>query len=1101
MAMNNTKYILDLHYGDQAVSHSDLNAGKELKSLWFEIPEYCHLYCDYCFASTNSDVSRNKLFGKKANEYLNWDQYEKLLRDFSSAGGKYIGIPGRGEPFHPKNLELAKKIIDLAVTLNLQTTIFTTGETIFFRPDYSSQNELSLDTKPDFELMNYLSDKNIILLVKFNSEKEEIQDKLVHTKNYTRLRTRAIDLLLENGFNQGKKPRLGIVTSILKDNLNEIIYLYRKYHKEKGLIFDCDTILPRGRGEVYFNREDNLTYKELNQIFHELKSEGAILNCQGGTYVGVACDRILHHLYVSLTGNVYPCIGCFENGNKADFKLGNIKTSGIAELWDSPKRVKLREKPRDAFSGVCFNCQNFENNSCFSCLGRCTKNVKSNDSDIIIETHGCTNHKPVFSSWVNDAVDYVRNFLSFEETRQAISQNLENIWKPNQNIAFVLHQLSTGEQGNEISKIIGASDPHDRKYYRPDDIYKKVPVKSFSLKKHYKYSDLDFPLNKVWDFIKPPSDLQVRDNDFGKLMNELSKSFLSNVFLPSIRVLFEKHDYEKGNFLICNLLFYDNSRKEYFYRTISKNETEEDEDLYRKSIVLFRWAENFDGANYYSHLSKGKCLNLSDILRKSFYRDYELVLVNNQSILEGSKNIYDLSDFIYSGIIVRKVKQLDDYFSEHIFGLKGTWESIEPLINSKIFNELGIEEKSKLSDFYEKLNTVAFYKREDKEILQSEILTALKEFVKKGCNKLSSTSESANSINDFIGSIDSEYRKKYKAVFSFIEFFKDKDLVPMINYLVFLGYLHHKMGINYYYLLHSTNFKTVDSKHSEMSDSSSEYSNVIKPSGILLCTKRQLNRDLRSDMKLFTSNIFQPFDEYFFEREFMEKEEATQQNEVNKKFQEKIEAHRHTLLNLINGLEPSRKEMSPNETYLKNGINYAFILAEDICTIEEERFRIGEKLSEKPEIILKELCEFFKSNPSATMKLNDSIIEKSKTELTPVQRLDFLTIMFNLIHNAKKSDSMASFNSDFNYYLYGNEDLNGNFIVTVKNPAVMENEVKDFLNDSNVNLITYKYAGRLKPTGGVTIIKKILKSCRWVLDVVADNTKKETEISLKIKIL
>lgn len=44
-----------------------------------------------------------------------------------------------------------------------------------------------------------------------------------------------------------KHRRLGIVTSILPENKDEIYGLF-DYAQKNNLIFDCDTILPRGRG-------------------------------------------------------------------------------------------------------------------------------------------------------------------------------------------------------------------------------------------------------------------------------------------------------------------------------------------------------------------------------------------------------------------------------------------------------------------------------------------------------------------------------------------------------------------------------------------------------------------------------------------------------------------------------------------------------------------------------------------------------------------------------------------------------------------------------------------------------------------------------------
>lgn len=1009
MKKNNTS-ILNLHYGEQALSHCDLEAKGGLKSLWIEIPEYCHLYCDYCFASTNTDERRGQVSGKKINKKVQKEKYRKLIQEFYEEGGLYLGIPGRGEPFHPQNLELTKYIITLANKLGLRTTIFTTGDMIFF-PSKGSLKELDIERKPNYDIVNFLQNKDVILLIKFNSAKEDVQDKIVHTKNYTNLRNKALDKLIELKNAGNFKPEIGIVTSILKSNLDEIVDLYKEYHINKHLIFDCDTILPRGRGMHYYERQDKLTHEDLKRVFSQLKDVGACSSCQGGTYVGVPCDRILHHLYVSLDGDVYPCIGCFENSNKDIFCLGNTKDKSLKELWNSPKRVKLRKHTREVFTGVCFNCQNFKDKTCYSCLGRSTESVTTNnaETDILIHTHGCTNHRPIFSVWVNQVVDYLRAILSFDRAKELIDNKLELLWTPNQNLAFKLHNLNRAQQIIEIEKIISVEDANCNNLYNPDERTSRMPVDRFSLKKHYKYSDLYFPLNKVWDFIKqPPIDRVTKEADKNKLLSEFSKSFLSNIFLPSLKILLEKYDI-KNNVLVCNIMFYDNICKRYFYRTISKNETEDSKDyIFEKSLILFRWAENIGDYNYFSSDSKGVFFNVSSILRNEFYKEYELILRKEDIIYDKSNNVFDLSCFIDSPLIKNKVEELDSYFTKEIFSNTGKWKSISSFFNTKMFSDLDDASKKLVADLFEGLNSTLYSNKRDVASVKEQVVDCFKQFVISNSDCDEDMIKSINNCKNLVDIpqiIDDEFKKKYRPISELFNLLDSSTLIPLINYLVFLGYLHYKLGINHYLLQHSSSFKNADSQTLSISGLSSDYSNVINPSGILMCSKEKLSRDFSSDLTLFISNIFQPIDEYYFNKLIR----------VHESFSENLKAHQHTIFNI-----------SP---HLKYNLDYIKIEVDNLIKIITSKLQTGDLADiKKEQTELKDLI----NEERTVFEIFDLIIKASLQEPQAsflynknlFDIIDYLCDYCNLLRDEKGSKVVLySYTDKDKLYVPSKEDV------------------------------------------------------------------------------
>lgn len=1090
---------------ETVASHCDLRAPKGLKSLWIEIPDYCHLCCSYCFASTNRNHP------KKNNDWLQEKDYYNLIDQFAKQGGKFIGIPGRGEPFHKHNEVLVKKIVSKAFEKGLITTIFTTGDTLLFRPRFKKDKSNGYHLWPERrrtddngqDLIDFLGTRNVILLIKYNSAKNDIQDKIVGTHNYTKYRELALQELTKRQSahkNDAKwNLQIGIVTSILKNNINEIEELYDRFNLNTGYIFDCDTILPRGRGESY-KHSNNLSHEDLNKVLTLLKKKGAIQGCQGGTYVGIACDRIFHHLYVSLIGNVYPCIGCFENHDlKNKLCLGNIKQDQhtLSDCNNHFIKTKLRERPQDVFSGVCFNCQNFKNQTCFSCLGRCAIDVTVANDDLLINTCGCTNHRPILSEWINQAVDYLRTILSYEKTKKMLDQNLEELWKPNQNLAFKLHQLSRKEAEQEIDKIIRTEDTHDQIVYDPDISYSQNPIERFSFKKHYKYSDLFFPLNKVWDFIKQPPIIYNTKEEQEILMGEFTKSYLSNIFLSSLKILLEKHDSPNSiqpdnNVMFCNILLYDNDKRQYFYRTISKGKLEDDSE-FKRSLILFRWAENIDNENYFSDDSKGKIFNASSILRNEFYKEYELILErDNHEILETSDSKFDFTSFISSELITKKVNAIEDFFQNQVFNKGGYWFSVETFINTKKFSELKNNEKEILINLFNGLNSCLFSSG-DRDLIKSKIIDGFKQFILDNCKdrltvekklKTYRTLEELQQINE-----DDNFKSSNKSLSRFFDLLKKEnsknEIISTFNYIVFLGYLH-RLGINYYTLFHSANFKNVDEKYTFITTDSYGYGNIINPSGILICSKNKLSRDFRSDLSLFISNIFQPLDEYYFNKLIRR----------HKSFEEHLKAHQHTIFNLFPHIKYNltwiKKEV---EELLNNDINESGDELKKLID-EEERvlsildFILKDSLQKQTknhnclhnksyiEIIndIRKYCILLREESSENSEIYIQYVDednglKAKTYMPEEkQTVDVFTVFYNLLINANKA-SFYKHPINIKVKSLQNDILK----ISISNYGVpLGANILNYINNPDKNAPP-------RPDSGLAIVIKKIRTLEWII--------------------
>ena len=242
-------------------------ASSHLTSLWIETPANCVLQCPMCFANTIP-------LDKPAPQYVRTETYEMIVRDFAKMEGssrKTLAIPGAGEPFHKYNLDLTWRIIELAAELEMPLTIFTTAH---------------LMTEKDIKrLKGY---KNVLLLVKLNSRNKKIQNSLVFKDprnpsdpSYFDEREKKLNTLLKAGFTKvshyekekfGLDTRLGIVTSIMYQNIDEVVDLLN-WARTENMIFDCDTILPRGRGERFSKTRDVLSGQELDKAIRDKITE------------------------------------------------------------------------------------------------------------------------------------------------------------------------------------------------------------------------------------------------------------------------------------------------------------------------------------------------------------------------------------------------------------------------------------------------------------------------------------------------------------------------------------------------------------------------------------------------------------------------------------------------------------------------------------------------------------------------------------------------------------------------------------------------------------------------------------------------------------
>ncbi|PKN80543.1 MAG: hypothetical protein CVU48_01545 [Candidatus Cloacimonetes bacterium HGW-Cloacimonetes-1] len=884
-------------------AHVDLNINPVSKSLWLEIPAFCHLNCSYCFASAER-CSQNKSdeYYQRSQEQLN-RYYYNILDQFAASEyqGKYLGIPGNGEPFHPRNRDLTMSILKRAKELGITTTVFTTADAIFYDlpgGEYKRRTSVDIDKK----YAELLFDMDVILLVKFNSQKDDIQDGIVGQPGYTQARNRAMKALFDMGFNKESR-RLGIVTSILEENKLEIISLF-EYAQENNLIFDCDTILPRGNGKSYRDiHKLGLEDATLKTIYKDLAEASGDNFAAGGSYVGVACDRVKHHLYIDIEGNVYPCIGCVDK--PFDLILGNVNENTLLDCWNNPIRKQIREDYEKIVTGPCSWCNNFQV-SCWSCLGRVVEKCTRVDDYITLHTEGCFCHNSNYTRWLRACSNFVRTCITLPG-----KEGFKN-----------LHKTTTGQLKNSDMEIFWENGLNDHPFLK-DITFSSLQVLGSS---NWRLIDLENVFSNIRDF------------------QAVFRSILPRVLIPSMYNLIEQYDvkFEPSSDLknittadtgkwgliqFCLFMFYMPSEKQrYFYRTLSCNSldpqilssphstyeiTKNELDLdscnvtfihrNRRILLLQRWAEAYENG-----FDKAPLLpmitNLSSDFEDKHITSYELILSNrlfeaernniDRDILVQKRHVLFIGDLLDMPVIQDKVNSLSVYFDAIVTDDK-KWNDVAKGISSTIFASNPSEVEA-LRTFYDGANNQLFPTNDSGTVelnnLIAKVNIVLKNILLKHSriqNSFLTDKDLHNEDIKFIIELSKKHqhieyngdipdwaksnnpveqiqiltRLKDPILFQFILLFVNEEIksqsssIKALNYFVWLGYLKKVLNIEAYTVLHTPNFLLMCQQALNMPFKK------IPSSGMIISSIGRLPKSMIEESEEVFSSILYPLEE------------------------------------------------------------------------------------------------------------------------------------------------------------------------------------------------------------------------------------------------
>ena len=310
------------------------NFGK-LLTLDIDFGNYCSLNCPHCFRRDNKvDLGKSKP--------MNYDDIVKIVKQAKKLGLKSVKFLGAGEPFEDKRF---LEFLRFLKKLDIIPLIFTKGHIIgddnLVKKYYS---DYGISTGK--ELVEELKKVNASILLGFNSFDTETQDKMVGgIKGYAIKRNRALELLVEAGFNKHNPTHLCLAANpITNDNYDEIFEIYKWGRIRNLYVIVCPTMVS-GRcskteswkkitpsserlvdlyAKIYkFNIEKGL------QTLKQIEEEGITPFAGGHTCNQVACG-----MYVTLTGTVLRCPGDDTT------VFGNIWKEPLKDIWLKSENYK-----------------------------------------------------------------------------------------------------------------------------------------------------------------------------------------------------------------------------------------------------------------------------------------------------------------------------------------------------------------------------------------------------------------------------------------------------------------------------------------------------------------------------------------------------------------------------------------------------------------------------------------------------------------------------------------------------------------------------------------------------------------------------------------
>jgi len=313
--------------------HRMLNPAMELGS------NVCPWNCDFCFTESpsNMDGWKHRLAGE-----MSLDERLDLIDQAANLGARSINVVGAGEPTIDTHFW---KLIERMYARGITPIIYTEGS-------------LKLSSR---RFCERLFELGATVVLKVNSlANPGYQDRVVQglrpkrgvpVHSYFEGRRRALETLIDVGFNDTTPTRLAFDTIICHENLAEIESIHR-FARLNNIFVLFVNYLPSGRTKD--GHTSAISREEQFAVFERIAeidaAEYGLQHSSVFPYAGgVPCTIRGLGLFVKIQGEVFDCPG-------ESIALGSVTTEPLATLWQRARPITT------AFDGGCYPREQFWKN-------------------------------------------------------------------------------------------------------------------------------------------------------------------------------------------------------------------------------------------------------------------------------------------------------------------------------------------------------------------------------------------------------------------------------------------------------------------------------------------------------------------------------------------------------------------------------------------------------------------------------------------------------------------------------------------------------------------------------------------------------------------
>jgi len=327
-----------------------------------DLTRKCTTDCVMCWYW--SPLLKQKPSQEWANRHIDYEPFQKLIKDFKKLNVKRIIFGGQGDPFLYPDI---MKVIETTKRNAIEVCLITSG--FYFNEEKIKK---LIELKVDH------------IDVSIQAATAETYKKVHPTlKEGTFERIQKLLLLLselKKKFNQ-KNPTVTLIDVICAPNYQDTVKMVELASKvgAQGVGFKRVDVIPETKGLLL----NEAQLKELKDLLKEAKEKAIILGIETSIdfydkyiakgittgdytsnyytqipcYVGWLSSRILSD------GSVIPCCGCYSPA------LGNIYNNSFYEIWYSKEYQKFRQQsiniqknPILVKNCKCYSCIDFEFN-------------------------------------------------------------------------------------------------------------------------------------------------------------------------------------------------------------------------------------------------------------------------------------------------------------------------------------------------------------------------------------------------------------------------------------------------------------------------------------------------------------------------------------------------------------------------------------------------------------------------------------------------------------------------------------------------------------------------------------------------------------------